>query len=293
MFFANGKFISLFPVIIMLTYSLVQLCLFAILLAWPRSINFSVGVKEAFIFLVTFVLSTKTNVSDLFRLIKIFMQDFSPIKKKIQEVLDFKALTKYQFYKKSGMTRGVLGKESGISEENIAKFIAYFPDVSLDWLIKDQGEMFSAAQSNYSGVNEGKTAYKEAKIGIPLIPIDAMAGVGGGNVSIKEGDILDRYVIPDFADVDFMIRIQGSSMEPNFNSGDVIACKIILERTFFQWGRVFVIHHREQGTMVKRLFPDVEGKIECKSDNSKYPSFILNLSEVTNIALVKGVVRLE
>ena len=222
------------------------------------------------------------------------MQDFSPIKKKILEVLDFKGLTKYQFYKKSGITRGVLDKESGISEDNIAKFIAYFPDVQLDWLIKDQGEMFAPpAKSNYAGVAEGNTAYKGSIIGIPLIPIDAMAGVGGGNVSIKEGDILDRYVIPDFTDVDFMIRIQGSSMEPNFNSGDVIACKIILERTFFQWGRVFVIHHREQGTMVKRLFPDVEGKIECNSDNSEYPSFILNLSEVTNLALVKGVVRLE
>jgi phage repressor protein C with HTH and peptisase S24 domain len=223
-----------------------------------------------------------------------FMRDLSPIKKKIIQVLDFKGLTRYQFYKESGMTRGVLDKESGISEDNIAKFIAYFPEVNLDWLLKDKGEIFQLNQNNYSRVSEEKAGYKGSKKSIPLIPIEAMAGMGGGNVSIAEEDILDRYVIPDFTDVDFMIRIKGSSMEPNFNSGDVIACKIIQERSFFQWGRVFVLHHQEQGTMVKRLFPDLEkGSVECKSDNPKYPAFTLSLKEVTNIALVKGVIRLE
>jgi phage repressor protein C with HTH and peptisase S24 domain len=222
------------------------------------------------------------------------MQDFSPIKKKILEVLDFKGLTKYEFYKKSGITRGVLDKESGISEDNIAKFIAYFPNINLVWLIRNEGKMFLNDQNDYSGVKEDSPAYKGTKKDIPLIPIEAMAGMGGGDVSISENDILDRYVIPDFNDVDFMIRIKGSSMEPNFNSGDVIGCKIITERSWFQWGRVFVLHHQEQGTMVKRLFPNLEEEsVECKSDNIKYPPFTLKLKEVTNIALVKGVIRLE
>lgn len=69
------------------------------------------------------------------------MQNISPIKNKILQYLDYKDITKYKFYQDSGITRGVLDKDSGISEDNIAKFIAYAPDVALEWLFLNRGEM--------------------------------------------------------------------------------------------------------------------------------------------------------
>jgi hypothetical protein len=48
--------------------------------------------------------------------------------------LNIRIVSKYKFYQESGITRGVLDKESGISEDNIAKFIAYAPEVDLSWL---------------------------------------------------------------------------------------------------------------------------------------------------------------
>jgi phage repressor protein C with HTH and peptisase S24 domain len=217
--------------------------------------------------------------------------------KRLDIYLNFKGLNDNQVTVETGISNGIIGKarkRGALSQENISKLLNTYRDLDANWLFTGMGEMLELSKNNYSGVHEENTAYKGNKKDIPLIPIEAMAGMGGGNVSISENDILDRYVIPDFTDVDFMIRIKGSSMEPNFNSGDVIACKIIKERSFFQWGRVFVVHHQEQGTMVKRLFPNLEkGSVECKSDNIKYPPFILSLKEVTNIALVKGVIRLE
>lgn len=70
------------------------------------------------------------------------MQKKSPIKERILETLANKGFTRYEFYKKTGITRGVLDKENGISEENIAKFLAYFSDINITWLITGRGTMF-------------------------------------------------------------------------------------------------------------------------------------------------------
>jgi len=59
----------------------------------------------------------------------------SSIKKRIIEYIDSKHLTEYEFCKKSGVTQGILKRKTGISEDNITKFIKYFPEVDVNWLI--------------------------------------------------------------------------------------------------------------------------------------------------------------
>lgn len=75
-------------------------------------------------------------------------QEKSPIKRRILIYLDQKGVTPYEFYKKSGVTRGVLSQDNGISEENLARFLAYAEDVSLQWLIRGVGDMY--VQNSYS-----------------------------------------------------------------------------------------------------------------------------------------------
>lgn len=69
-------------------------------------------------------------------------QEKSPIKRKILIYLEQKGVSPYEFYKKSGVTRGVLSQDNGISEDNLARFLAYAKDVSLQWLIKGIGDMY-------------------------------------------------------------------------------------------------------------------------------------------------------
>jgi hypothetical protein len=68
-------------------------------------------------------------------------QEKSPIKDRILQYLETKGITKYAFYKDSGTTRGILDQETGISEENIARFLAYAKDVSPLWLLTGEGNM--------------------------------------------------------------------------------------------------------------------------------------------------------
>ena len=73
---------------------------------------------------------------------KFYMQEKSPIKKNILQYIEYKGISKYKFYQETGITRGgVLDQNNGMSEENTARFIAQYPEVSTDWLLTGKGTM--------------------------------------------------------------------------------------------------------------------------------------------------------
>lgn len=138
-------------------------------------------------------------------------------------------------------------------------------------------------------VNEPQSEY-----GIPLIPIEAMAGFGSGAVQVMDYDT-QKYVVPEFTElnVDFMLRVKGSSMYPKYNSGDLVACKkLVLSDIFFQWNKVYVLD-TDQGALIKRIKKGSDDHILIVSDNPSYEPYELHLSKIHAIAIVLGVIRLE
>lgn len=130
--------------------------------------------------------------------------------------------------------------------------------------------------------------------GIPLIPIEAMAGFGSGGVQVMDYDT-KKYIVPEFTElnVDFMIRVKGSSMYPKYNSGDLVACKkLVLNDIFFQWNKVYVLD-TDQGALIKRIKKGSEDNLLIVSDNPAYEPYELHLSKIHAIAIVLGVIRLE
>lgn len=133
--------------------------------------------------------------------------------------------------------------------------------------------------------------------GIPLIPIEAVAGFAlKGDAVAMEYDIAERYLVPEFSvrGVKYLIRVSGSSMYPKYSNGDILACRPVTDLSFFQWGKVYVLD-TDQGALVKRLF---EGKddvfIECRSDNKEhYPAFQIPKTSIRSISIVVGVIRLD
>jgi len=145
-------------------------------------------------------------------------------------------------------------------------------------------------------VAESNKVIESNRDGIPLIPVEAIAGLAKGDITVMSYDIADRYLVPEFSSrgVDYLIRVSGSSMYPKYSNGDILACKPILDLSFFQWGKVYVLD-TDQGALVKRLF---EGKtddsIECRSDNKDhYPPFQLPRTSIRSVSIVVGVIRLD
>jgi len=133
----------------------------------------------------------------------------------------------------------------------------------------------------------------KAKEGIPLIPIDALAGFSKGEMQVMEYEC-ERYVIPAFKEAEFLIPVKGSSMYPKYSSGDIVACKNLpLTDIFFQWNKVYVIDS-DQGALIKRIKKGKDDEhILLVSENIKYEPFELKKTQINSVAIVVGVIRLE
>lgn len=80
-------------------------------------------------------------------------QKISPIKQRILQFADSLNISKRDFYAKIGVSRGTLESKTGITEDILAKFVATFPEVSIDWLMQGKGEMVkkNLLEGNLSG----------------------------------------------------------------------------------------------------------------------------------------------
>lgn len=207
-------------------------------------------------------------------------------------------ISKRDFYLKIGVSRGTLESKTGITEDIMAKFIATYPNINIDWLMTGNGSMTKPvivmdenikAKHTVLGTNTG---FKP----IPLVVEKVAAGFGSTDFCIQDNDIKDYYVIPKFrhCNVDFMIEVFGDSMIPHLYPGDIIACSILHDRNFIQWNKIHVIATREQGLLVKRIFSgDDETNYIAVSENKDYPPFKISLCDITGVALVVGSVSLE
>lgn len=113
-----------------------------------------------------FKISSRTRCKDRqeFSIMKEKQQEKSPIKQNILLYLGKKGVTPYEFYKKSGVTRGILQQNNGISEDNITRFLAYAPDVNPSWLLTGVGPMLLdvAPPAQVSSVNSAVAMHGNA-----------------------------------------------------------------------------------------------------------------------------------
>lgn len=234
---------------------------------------------------------------------------------RIKQYIDFKGLNNSNFEKEIGLSNGYIGtqlkREADLGEGILIRILDNCLDLDPEWLLTGNGEMIKTKSnknltllsSKIKGKKKGKkpnvkisSPFKEDPInGIPLIPIDAMAGFGTGEMTVMEYEV-SRYVVPEFEElhVEFMIRVKGSSMQPKYSSGDLVACKrLILNDIFFQWNKVYVLD-TEQGALIKRVKKGKDqSHILLVSDNAAYDPFELSIEKVRAIAIVLGVIRLE
>lgn len=233
---------------------------------------------------------------------------------RLRKFLDLEQISVRQFEAMIGSSDGKIAKfmqtNSSLKTDTLNKIMEVFPQLSIEWLITGEGSMLKTivnaptqtqCRDNAETMPTTPTAQNvhpqlaDAKL-IPLVAPTAVAGFGNGTFAIEEADIKEYYIVPKFKynRVDFMIEISGSSMYPKYNSGDVIACTILHDSSFIQWNKCHVIATREQGLLCKRLMQsDTADALRLVSDNPNYPPFDVPKSEITGIALVIGVIRLE
>lgn len=242
-------------------------------------------------------------------------QEKSQIKQKILLYLKTKGVSEYSFYKDSGVTRGVLQQNNGISEDNITRFLAYAPDVNPTWLLTGEGEMLKGERKQVAIPEHDPYPVNTSDVPVsigkdsdfvaepqqsdadyirntrPRIPFDAAAGALSIATESAMVDQCERApVIRSLPDYDFTIMARGDSMLPVIKSGDELACRFVRESGSIRWGETYVIDSVD-GVVVKRLHKGADGSIICKSFNPDFEDFSIERSDVYHLAIVVGLLR--
>lgn len=199
---------------------------------------------------------------------------------------------------------------------DFARFLEEYPEYNFEWILIGSGDRFKGDQEQdlkavrervyrrnhpeYYPKSEATAIRVEpdeaisGKVkGIPLIPYAAFAGYG--SESFQDLVVEDYYIVKEFKDADFLIRVKGDSMTPKYNGGDVLACKKIDAVTFWQWHKVYAICTKNQGILIKRVeeYPNNPAFITLKSENPVYHPFELHEDEIISVAIVLGAIVLE
>ncbi|WP_416987514.1 S24 family peptidase [Alistipes putredinis] len=215
---------------------------------------------------------------------------------RIFEYISAKGLKPTRLEKEIGLSNGYLRtqerRDADLGEGVLLKILDYCLDLNPIWVLTGKGNMLNTSAQQIIAHEEIPIAYK-SKEGIPLIPIDAMAGALTENSQAVMEYECEHYVIPMFKGAEFLIPVKGDSMQPKYYSGDIVACKRLPLDTFFQWNRTYVIDS-EQGVLIKRVKQGVdENHIILVSDNPEYDPFPLEKAKIYSLSLVIGVVRAE
>ena len=179
----------------------------------------------------------------------------------------------------------IVGKRQGKPSFDVVEKVSALAEINIDWLITGKGDMLKGSNVTIKPTNDGT--------GIPLIPVEAMAGCFTGEQTVLLQEC-DRYVVPAFKNADFLIHVRGDSMMPHYFSGDMVACKMLsLTDIFFQWGKVYVIN-TDQGALIKKVeHGTTPESITLVSENDKYKPFEIPRRGIYQIAIVIGLIRAE
>lgn len=85
------------------------------------------------------------------------MRNFSVIKERILQYLDYKGISKYKMYQETGITNGILSQTNGMNEDNILRFLSVYKDISLKFLFYGEGDILNTNDIiNESVTNQDK-----------------------------------------------------------------------------------------------------------------------------------------
>lgn len=137
-------------------------------------------------------------------------------------------------------------KISFVLIENILKHI---PEVSADWLVKGEGEMYKEeGEPSHVFVDDKRLEHSI----VPLYDIDVSAGLQ--KLFASGGSLLGSISIPNMPGADGAMHVTGDSMYPLIKAGDIVAYRILHDISSISYGEIYILqleHDSDMQVVVK------------------------------------------
>jgi len=227
----------------------------------------------------------------------------SLIKRNILKYAEFKGISKYEVYQKTGISRSVLSQNNGMTEDNLLKFLAYYSDVNPEWLLTGQGEMLRNTEKPDVKLYEPENTPSGRKL-IPFYDIETEAGTVQIS-NMEDGNEPAEYIDAGdwFLDADSAMRVHGDSMYPEYKSGSIIVMREVFDKRLIVYGEDYMVQTREY-RVIKRLYRGTEeGRWLACSVNKEiwengpmtgrliYEPFDILMDDVIKVCRVLGCVK--
>lgn len=86
------------------------------------------------------------------------MSDSTTVRERIIIFLVYKNISRYRFYKDTGLSNGFLDKVGSINSDSCEKICYCYPELNPEWLLTGKGEMLKCFEESAQTLYEQKTS---------------------------------------------------------------------------------------------------------------------------------------
>lgn len=232
------------------------------------------------------------------------------VKTRIVQYIESKGISKYQFYKDTGIANGFLDKDGNIGSDKCEIIYSQYPDISLEWLITGKGNMLNSSKKlnikediQEADVETEVSIYKlrtdyygVERQRIPLYEIDASAGLNMLFSSQNTQIPLDYITVPNAPKCDGALFVRGDSMYPILKAGDIICYKTVHNIDNLIRGEMYVLdidNGEEQYLTVKFVKKSDKGNdyVTLVSENKHHADRDIRVDSIRSLGLIKLSIR--
>lgn len=220
---------------------------------------------------------------------------------RLRQFVDYKKISKYQFYKKTGLANGYLDRNGSIGSDKCELIIEHFPEISLEWLILGRGDMIQGeeiqlAVPKVEAQFSLRTDKKVDMQNVPLYELDASAGLVALFSDQTRQTPISHIQIPDLPPCDGAVYVRGDSMYPLLKSGDIILYKEVpLGTNAILWGEMYLLSFIIEGESYISIKyvqkADDERHVRLVSHNPHHSPKDIPADSIIALALVKASIR--
>ena len=194
----------------------------------------------------------------------------------------------------------IVGKRQGNpSFDVLQKTISANANINSEWLLSDRGEMLKASEESNVIVREFKLKTDDMRRSdrVPLYNIEAVAGVVAIFDDLHKQKPTDYLTIPNLPKCDGAVHVTGDSMYPLLKSGDIIAYKVLNDKSNIFWGEMYLVSIDFNGdsyvTVKYVQKSDQEGCVKLVSQNQYHQDKEVPFDSIKFAALVKASIRIN
>jgi phage repressor protein C with HTH and peptisase S24 domain len=177
-----------------------------------------------------------------------------------------KGISQATFEKSCGLSNGYVNNiRVSISDKTLQKIALCYPEINPVWLKMGKGEMLTSdnTTSSVCVIPQCET--------LPVIPMSARGSRFDNFLVNIMNEECERILSP-IRGGDFVITVTGDSMAPDYPNGSQLIVKKIVDDTFIEWGKVYVLD-TINGVLIKRVLKGPKPSILRCSSYSEDPSF--------------------